>query len=727
MNRKFNPIHPMKTVRQLSRNALVFALWALSAAAVLGVDKEPYVWKQVVLGGGGNVPGLAIHPKVADLVYIRTDVGGAYRWEKKKEEWIPLTDWIPDKDWNLYGADSIAVDPGEASGNTVYLLTGKYESKNGSLFKSSDRGATWTLTTLPVSGSSNTDQPYGERIAVDPRLGKHVLCASRSKGLWRSLDAGESWEEVASAPKGLLPGKDRPELKGVAGLVFVLFDAGSPAASNGRTSVIYLGASGEGVYQSNDGGGTWKLLEGSPLKPRRAAVGSDHSLVVSHESGLARFANATWTSITPPDLKSSCQAIAIDPKNPKHLLTASGEGKHGLAVYRSTDAGANWEKVNSARNQTVPWWPDWHWLSSIGSLTFDPHHPNRVWATDWYGIYRAPDITAKEVVWTNYESGHEEIVTTGAMTTLPQGDIKLLSGIADVGGFNHRSLTERPPHNIWKEGLPNGLTTTGVAFQASNPLFVVRVGARDWSSPGTGGYSMDGGQTWTVFPSLPYKNIRGGRVAIAATGTRILWAPQQGEPYYTDDFGASWMPCQSEGALKYTVRGLDIFQWHQPLAADGVNPKRFYIFKSGKFWRSDDGGDKWQVVSSLPDEGTHMIYTVPGKENHVWIGMNFHGLRFSDDGGATWKRNPLVSRAGMFAFGKNRDGSGYPSIYLSGAVDKVEGLYRSDDQGESWVRIDSEQNQVGDQRNIMAGDWQVYGRVFIGTNGRGIFYGEPEK
>jgi photosystem II stability/assembly factor-like uncharacterized protein len=51
-------------------------------------------------------------------------------------------------------------------------------------------------------------------------------------------------------------------------------------------------------------------------------------------------------------------------------------------------------------------------------------------------------------------------------------------------------------------------------------------------------------------------------------------------------------------------------------------------------------------------------------------------------------------------------------------------VYRSDDGGESWRRIDDAQHQYG-YLNVIVGDPRNYGRVFLGTSGRGIVYGEP--
>jgi hypothetical protein len=693
------------------------------------IRQAAYQWNNVVMGGGGAIPGIVLHPKVADLAYIHTDVGGAYRWDAAGRHWIPLLESIPFTQWNLYGVDSIAVDPNDTTGNIVYISTGKYTANwakpMGMVMKSTDRGATWQRLPMTPTGGSNGDQGYGERLAVDPHNSRHVVYAARLHGFFESFDAGITWASVQAGPHGFSPMARDPHKRG-HGLGFAVFDASSGVTGTPpRSRVIYLGATGEGVCQSRNGGKTWHLLQGSPPWPRKGVISQDGTLVVSHRHGVAKWAHGRWTHITPPAPGGGggC-AVAIAPTDSNHILATLGGGNH-TPVFRSTDGGMTWRNVAGIRHQTIGWWASWQWFSNPFSLAFDPHHPHQVWATDWYGVYRTPDIRAAKPVWTNWVRGIEETCIIGALVAPATGPRRLYSGAADIGGLDQTSLTQPPTRGIWVKGLPAGLDRTGIAVHPQDPRRVVCVGTTNWNSPGSGGYSLDGGTTWKVFPHLPYQGIMGGRVAFVGAQRRILWVPQIGRPHYSDDLGLTWKLVRCRENLSGCAHGNNIFVYDQPLAVDLANPQRVYLLQGSTVLVSTDAGAAFtRAGANVPDDWNHQVHT-SGQPDDVWVSAGPKGLYRSINGGRGFKKINHVQVADMFCFGKAPAGAAFPALFVQGKVHGQYGYFRSDDQARTWVRIDMPAQRVGDNPNTMIGDWRIFGGVFVGTNGRGIYHGCP--
>ena len=79
----------------------------------------------------------------------------------------------------------------------------------------------------------------------------------------------------------------------------------------------------------------------------------------------------------------------------------------------------------------------------------------------------------------------------------------------------------------------------------------------------------------------------------------------------------------------------------------------------------------------------------------------------------------------MLSFGKAPQGKTYPALFAIGRQGEVRAIWRSDDQGASWIRLNDEQHQWGNRFRCLAADPRVFGRVYVGTDGRGILYGEP--
>ncbi|MFZ0590300.1 MAG: hypothetical protein WAM39_07450, partial [Bryobacteraceae bacterium] len=84
-----------------------------------------------------------------------------------------------------------------------------------------------------------------------------------------------------------------------------------------------------------------------------------------------------------------------------------------------------------------------------------------------------------------------------------------------------------------------------------------------------------------------------------------------------------------------------------------------------------------------------------------------------------------VSWANSVAVGAAAPRSAMQSVFLYGTATPVGvmAIYRSDNNGASWIRINDNQHQYGGPTLIQA-DPRIYGRVYLGMNGRGIIYGD---
>jgi hypothetical protein len=140
-------------------------------SAYAAAATQTYIWSSVKIVDGGDMPSIVMHPSERGLMYIRANIGGAYRRDSSTQQWVPITDWIGAADWSLSGVESIAVDPSDS--NRVYLVAGMYlqwSPINAAILISGDRGKTFERVNLPfMMGGNDIGQQTGER------LWKHAL------------------------------------------------------------------------------------------------------------------------------------------------------------------------------------------------------------------------------------------------------------------------------------------------------------------------------------------------------------------------------------------------------------------------------------------------------------------------------------------------------------------------------------------------------------------------
>ncbi|GAB1545036.1 hypothetical protein NUACC21_77120 [Scytonema sp. NUACC21] len=668
-------------------------------------------WQNVAIGGGGYVTDIYLHPKESNLVYIRTDNGGFFRWNPKEESWIALTDHLTSSDINYSGGEALAIDPNNP--NLVYIAVGKYLGYPGAVFKSINRGVTWVKSDmqLPMGGDLNK-RWTGNRLTVNPIDSNILLFGSRQNGLWRSQDGGMTWSEV----KGL-SAKPDPEV----GILAIAFN---PKVRD----LVYLSAYGDGIYQSKDGGITWNKIPNSPTKAMKLVVSTDDILYVTTAGspGVSKFVNGKWHDITPSWFAHKVfNGLSIHPKNPQEVLVALGE-TGSAKIFHSQNGGASWTEKQAKINNTVAWWSEKFFSDHTSAIEFDPLVPDRVWLTDWFGVWRTENVNTNPARWTNYTKGHEQLVTF-TLVSPPSGAL-LLSGVADVDGFYHGSLYTYPTQRLgytklgfFQEYLQD---TYSIAFCANQPQYLVRVGGNRWNSTYGGAISKDGGLTWQPFSTFPTNTIP-LRVSMSADNPKnFVVVVKEGQPLQTSDGGLSWQAISSlpKGFPGSKFRGP--WNWSQPLAADGVNGDKYYYYADGKFYQSGDRGLSFNTINtSLPKADYYLVKSTPDVEGEVWVSLDKHGLYHSTNGGKTFNKISQVKRAKLFSLGKAPKESSTSVLYVYGTMtNQAEGIFASLDKGKTWRNITQSSTPLGEQVNVLEASLQQFGLVFMGTSGRGVYF-----
>lgn len=708
---------------------------------------EVYAWHDVVIGGGGFVTGLITHPRAADLIYARTDVGGAYRWCESTHRWVPITDSFGEEDFT--GIESLALDPNDT--NRVYLAAGVYEFSHSAIFRSGDQGRTWQRTDVPFKmGGNETGRFNGERLMVDPGNGKNLFFGSRRDGLWKSTDAGETWNRVEGFPKiaseNATDGGRRRSWGRSVGIVCVLFD--------GPAIYAAVSATGTNFFRSTDGGESWQPVPGQPsgLRPNHVALAADGMMYLSYgrEPGPNAMTDGAvwqydprsshWTDITPlrspdGDQPFGYGAVAVDAQNPSALLVSTFcRWKQHDELFRSTNAGVTWIPVFKNAHWDVSSAPyagniKPHWM---GSIAISPFDANKAWFTTGYGIWSCDNLTdadsGRPVHWSFSGEGFDETVPL-ALASPPTG-AHLLSGVGDIDGFSHDDLDVSPARGSFAG--PHFINTEDIAVASGNPKIIVRSGTGN--EPVHVAISDDGGKRWRLLATEPAgpqvggptaNAIGGGVVAISADARTIVWTTRNSVPHVTTDRGSTWNEC---AGLAAGIR----------VVADPENPLRFYAYDphAGKLFTSTDGAASFAATSAtftVPSglrsgfgfdipSGADLSAT-PGREGDLWLAFKANGLWHSTDGGRSFVRLENVTASPAFGFGRAPAGKDFPALFLFGKIGTQQGVFRSDNVGQNWIRVNDDEHQFG-WITKLTGDPRVFGRVYLATTGRGIIYGD---
>jgi hypothetical protein len=380
---------------------------------------------------------------------------------------------------------------------------------------------------------------------------------------------------------------------------------------------------------------------------------------------------------------------------------------------------------------------------------FDPSASNRLYFAEGIGVWYGSPSSNSTVTWTSQSATIEQLVPNWIISP-PNGN-PILTG------------WDRP---VWTVGNPDvypsrhGLNNANqivhgwsADWASSSPSTIVVV-ANVFGGIDTSGYSSDGGATWKLFGSNApaTTNATAGGCIAASTPTNFVWVPMDNNPkpntpWYTTDGGISWKPVTISGVPKTgTGWGFAFYLNRQICAADRVNANTFYLYNDGSgsaraagIYQSTDGGATWSHVyaRSFPNSGySAQMRSVPEQAGHLFFTSGTQSAPHpaeqafyrSTDGGKTWNVVPDVKEVFSFGFGKAPPGRSYPAIFIYGWVNRVLGIWRSDDNASTWKQM-SNGFPLGIFAPVKAveGDNNIHGMVYVGFSGSGFAYGRFDK
>ncbi|TBU35178.1 Oligoxyloglucan reducing end-specific cellobiohydrolase [Dichomitus squalens] len=742
-------------------------LTALSVSAavtfVAAVSSQTYTWKNVKIGGGGGfVPNIVFNPSQKGLAFARTDIGGAYKLNSD-DSWTPLLDFADDARWDYWGTDAIATDPVDP--NRLYLATGMYtnswDPSNGNILISTDQGKTFTPSPLPFKvGGNMPGRGMGERLAVDPNSNNILYFGARSgHGLWKSTNFGATWTQVQNFPSVGTYVPDPTDTTGynndIQGLAWVTFDSTSASGKNGTaTPRIFVGVANKGtdnIFVSNDAGSTWAAVAGqnNTFLPHKGVLSAaENSLYISYSDGSGPYDGTagsvwkynitagTWKDVTPvsgSDLYFGFGGVAVDAQRPGTVMVAAlnswwPDGQ----IFRSVDGGTTWTalwawgnyptlyKYYTYDDTLAPWiGPDdtntdagtlqIGWM--MEGLSIDPFDSNHWLYGTGETIYGGHDLlkwdttTSRNITLKSLADGIEETSVQGLIS--PPIGPPLISAIGDVDGFVHNDL-DTPPAVSFSN--PSYSSSSDIDYAGNSPTTIVRVGTSTDGSQGKQvAISNDSGATWSQDYGAA-DDVAGGKIAVSANGDTILWKTS----------GSGTLVSQYTNAFT-AVASLPTTA---VIASDKKNNSIFYGADGSTFYVSTDGAKTFSKAGTLGSSTSPFRVIVhPNVTGDIWVSTD-KGLFHSTDTGATFAAISGVSQAWSIALGAPKTVGGYPAIFAAANIGGV-GYFRSDDAGVNWVQINDAAHGFGSaSANVLAADLRTYGRVYIGTNGRGIFYGD---
>ncbi|MGH9332577.1 MAG: WD40/YVTN/BNR-like repeat-containing protein, partial [Vicinamibacteria bacterium] len=645
------------------RHLLWLTLWLFAVAAPGDADEAPspfaaLEWRNIgpsIMGGRvSDVEGVPGDPRI---VYVGAASGGVWKTKDGGITWKPIFDGEP-----VSSIGDIALEPGNPS--VVYVGTGEANLRNSvsfgnGVYKSTDGGASWRALGL-------SDTRHISRIVIDPRNPErvyvgafgHAFGPNAERGVFRSLDSGETWEKVLYLDDrhGVSDLDIDPENPNVLYAALWHFER--------KPWTLQSGSEQGGVYKSVDGGTTWKRLEkdlprllgrigvkAAPSQPNVVYVlaeSREGTLFRSEDRGESFTKVSTEVSIVSRGFYYA--DLRVDPANENRVFSLAG------SLNLSIDGGKSFERIARSMHS------DHH------ALWIDPEDPERIW------------------------QGHDG----GVGVSYNGGKSWEFVDVLPIGQFYAIFADSREPFYYVGGGLQDNATWYGPS-RNGEPFGIL---PDDWREISNG----DGFQA--VFhpdePEITLTEYQGGRIVRTDNRTREM---QFVSPYAPTMGGAP--------ASAFRVR----FNWNAPIVASPRDGKTVY-FAGNKVFRTRDFGATWETLS--PDLTTNdpekmasaggpiwqenstaeyhctilSFAESPAAEGVLWAGTDDGNLQVSRDDGRSWENVigkvpgvPKGSPVSHVEASRKGPGIAYVSFDRHMFDDLGPYVFRTENSGRSFVEI----------------------------------------
>ena len=522
-------------------------------------NQIPYEYQNVPIPGGGYVTGFVFHKHTPELLYIRTDIGGCYRFDYQNKLWISLIDHVTMFDLSESYPVAIALD--DQKPNMLYIACGvnsedtsKEENigKSGVLAISEDFGNTFRYETIPALVHGNLNgRGTGFRLVVDPNHSNVLYFASQKDGLLKSQDYGKTWTKlnvggenwmtfvwvspdstkIIAATAGVTTKVDE-ELRGHS--MYISYDSGEhfEKMMQPKSQKITISKMSGFVGQRYDFDGTYFYVTFAQTGTYSYVIENGYSCDSGDTCGgkVIRYQFdengkiSGYQDITPLALSGhkkedvlnyGFSGISCGHSTPGLVVaTTICRKPHGDILYLSRDYGNSWEvalydlEIGTLNFRAPYMKPEYngnhsiiHWMSDI---KINPFKSDEVWFNSGTGVFTSHNLLDTKRYFYDYCDGIEETVHLNVYSPV-KGEIQLLDILGDLGGFAFRNLNEPCENTFADEDNNRYITCINADFSDYDEQKVIITPRGNWTGQTKGGliYSTDQCKTFTRL-SMPF-------------------------------------------------------------------------------------------------------------------------------------------------------------------------------------------------------------------------------